>query len=85
MTHLERYVGRPAIAFDLGADDRHIPRSNAEAFRDALARLDPSAGGRVRIRVHDGDHLAAGRNPAAQTAALDFLTGWSGPAARRHW
>jgi dienelactone hydrolase len=73
MTHLERYRTRPAIAFDLGADDRHIPRANAEAFRDALVRLASGSADRVQIRVHAGGHLAAGRNPAALAAALDFL------------
>lgn len=76
MTHLERYRDRPEIAFDLGGADRHIPRTNAEAFRDALAKLDPAAADRVHIRIHDGlDHLAAGRDAETQNQALAFLTG----------
>lgn len=75
LTHLERFRHRPAIAFDLGGDDRHIPRANADHFRAALARLDPSAASRVHIRVHDGlDHRAAGRDPTVLTSALTFLT-----------
>jgi dienelactone hydrolase len=74
-THLERYRARPEITFDLGGDDRHIPRQNAEAFRDALVALDPEAGRRVRIRVHDGlDHLAAARDPEVLGEALGALT-----------
>lgn len=74
MTHLHRYIARPEIAFDLGGEDHHIPRTNADAFRDSLVRLDPTAAGRVRVRVHDGlDHLAAGRDPAAQADAINFL------------
>lgn len=82
MTHLDRYRDRPDIAFDLGAADRHIPRANAEAFRGALMQLDPSAADRVRIRLHDGDHLAAGRNPTALRAALDFLADRRAAATR---
>lgn len=75
MTHLQRYLHRPEIAFDLGGADHHIPRSNAEAFRDALERLDPATADRVHIRILDGlDHLAAGRDTGAQADALAFLT-----------
>lgn len=74
-THLRRYLHRPEIAFDLGGEDHHIPRTNAEAFRDALGRLDPAAADRVRVRIHDGlDHWTAGRDTGAQADALAFLT-----------
>jgi uncharacterized protein len=74
-THLERYVQRPEIAFDLGGEDSHIPRANAEDFRDALRRLDPAAAERVRIRVHPGlDHVGVGRDAAAAGQSLGFLT-----------
>jgi dienelactone hydrolase len=76
MTHPQRYVGRPEIAFDLGGDDRHIPRANAVAFCHAVRQLDPAADSRIRIRVHGGlDHLSAGRDPTTQANSLAFLSG----------
>lgn len=41
MTHLDRYRGRPEIASVVAGADRHIPRTNAETFRDALAKRLP--------------------------------------------
>ena len=49
MTHLESFRRGPAIGFELGAADRHIPPGNAHAFRDALGDLAPDAARRVRI------------------------------------
>jgi dienelactone hydrolase len=75
MTNLRRYLRRPYVAFDLGGSDRHIPRANAEAFRAALAGLDPQAAERIHIRVHDGlDHVGTGQDPAVQAGSVAFLT-----------
>ena len=74
MTHLDAFRRGPAITFELGAADRHIPPANAHAFRDALADVAPRAAERVRIREHPGlDHLGGARDPDVQSAALAWL------------
>lgn len=74
--HPDRYAHGPAIAFELGAADTHVPPASAFAFRDALHAIAPEAAGRVRITAHDGlDHLDAARDPTVVGAALDWMCG----------
>jgi dienelactone hydrolase len=74
MTHASRYRDRPAIAFDVGGQDRHIPSAHAQAFQERIVRDDLGAAGRIQVRVHPGlDHLTAGRTQAVQDEALGFL------------
>lgn len=76
MTHLDFFARAPAIAFDLGENDLHIPADNAVAFRTALAREYPAAADQVQIHIHAGlDHLGAGRDPRVEDACLDWLLG----------
>jgi dienelactone hydrolase len=75
LTHLERYARGPAIAFDLGGGDAHIPAAHARAFRRALGELAPSAGESVVVRVHDGlDHVGVAQDQAVLAASLGWLT-----------
>lgn len=68
MLHPDRFAREVAIAFKCGADDRHVPPENAEAF---AARV---GGGRVQVRRRDGlDHLGAIRSTAAHEACAAFL------------
>jgi hypothetical protein len=52
--HLDQYLHGISIAFELGAEDHHIPASNAQDFRRALTDRDPIVGDRMRITVRDG-------------------------------
>lgn len=74
MTHIDSFARAPAIAFDLGENDRHINGENAVAFKAALAGAYPDAAARVQIRVHPGlDHLGAGRDRRVEDTCLDWL------------
>jgi DNA-binding MarR family transcriptional regulator len=66
VTHLDRYARGPAMAFECGQDDVHVPADGALRFRNALAAAHPDAAGRVRVTVHPGiGHLDGVRSPAA--------------------
>jgi uncharacterized protein len=70
--HLGRYRGRPAIAFELGKADHHIPPENARAFAREVHQADPAPGDRIRIQTYPGlDHLGVTTSDTALTAAAD--------------
>ena len=74
-THLHNYAHGPAIAFELGATDTHVPPASAFAFRDALEESAPAAAGRMRITRHAGlDHLGAARDESVVSAALEWMS-----------
>jgi len=74
MTHLAWFARGPAIAFDLGGEDRHIPAQNALAFHQALEASHPAAAQQVRVRIHAGlDHVGAARDPRVQDAGMAWL------------
>jgi dienelactone hydrolase len=54
LTHLEAYRLRPAIAFECGAEDRHVPPQGALRFRDALGAASGADPDRVRVNLHPG-------------------------------
>ena len=73
ITHLDDYAHGPAIAFENGAADTHVPPDGAVRFRDALRAADPAAADRVRVTSHPG----VGHIDGAQSAALlDRAIGW---------
>jgi len=72
--HLENYRRAPAIAFECGGDDDHVPPAGAVAFRDALAGVSPEAAGQVRVTVHPGlDHFAVTGDPAVADRCVEWL------------
>jgi dienelactone hydrolase len=73
MRHLDRYRRDVAVGFELGAEDRHIPESNARDFAAALSAIDPEAGSRVRIRTHPGLAHGVIADPSAFESARDWL------------
>ena len=54
LTHWETYRRRPAIAFECGAEDRHVPPDGALRFRDALREAYAEAPDRLRVHLHPG-------------------------------
>lgn len=73
-THPHHYVHGPAIAFELGADDTHVPPKAARLFHDALRATAPLAAERMRVTEHAGlDHLGAARADHVVAAAIDWL------------
>lgn len=72
MRHLDRYRRDLAIDFELGAEDRHIPKANARVFAEALAAHDPPTA-TVEINVHPGLDHGVVSDQAAKDAAFAFL------------
>lgn len=73
-THPRNYAHGPAIAFELGAEDTHVPPEAATRFRELLRTSAPLAAERMRITEHAGlDHLGAAREERVIRAALDWL------------
>lgn len=74
LTHAHRFAHSPAIAFELGAIDTHIPPTAAFAFRDALQWAAPAAASRLRLTVHASlDHLGILSDEKTLSSALSWM------------
>ena len=74
MLHLDRYRRAPAITFECGDLDTHVPPDGAVRFTQRLTDLDPTAGAGVQVHRHAGlDHLGGARSPEVMRACADFL------------
>jgi dienelactone hydrolase len=74
ITHLDAYTHGPAIAFENGAADTHIPLDGAIRFRDALRTAHPNLSDRVRVTAHpDVEHLDGARNKALLNRGIEWL------------
>jgi dienelactone hydrolase len=76
LTHLSHYAGRPAITFECGADDRHVPLDGALRFQAALEETYRPAPDRLRVVLHPGIAHDA-RPPVLWQNCLDWF--------RRDW
>ncbi len=54
LTHLAAYRRRPAIAFECGAEDRHVPPEGALRFQEALRETYRVTPDRLRVTLHPG-------------------------------
>ena len=54
MTHTASYVHCPAITFECGETDAHVPPEGALRFRDALRDTYAACGERLRVTLHRG-------------------------------
>jgi len=54
LTHLEAYRRRPAISFECGADDRHVPPQGALRFQEELRETYRAVPDRLRVTLHPG-------------------------------
>jgi len=54
MTHLGAFAHKPAIAFECGQDDDHVPADTAVRFQSALAPAYAEASHRIRVIRHQG-------------------------------
>ena len=76
MTHLDRYFRGPAIAFECGGDDSHVPAQAALQFQRTLNYASSAAATRMRVTVHPGlGHLDAVRNPELHRQCLEWFSG----------
>lgn len=75
LSHLGSYARGPAIAFECGAEDSHVPPDGALRFQAALADAYPATRDRVRVTLHPGlGHLDAARDAAVTRRCLAWLT-----------
>lgn len=66
ITHLEHFAHGPAILFEAGRDDDHVPVEAARRFADAVEN--------VTVRVTERlAHVEAVRNPEAVDRCVDWL------------
>ena len=74
LSHLSHYAHAPAIAFECGADDTHVPPDGALRFRDALAKAHPHAVASGRVTLHPGTgHMDSAQKPALFQNCLAWL------------
>lgn len=52
LTHPTAYAHRPAITFEVGADDRHVPPDGALRFEATVRALFPGYGDALRVTQH---------------------------------
>jgi dienelactone hydrolase len=72
LTNLASFAHRPAIAFECGADDDHVPADGAQRFVAALAgRYGEDAASRLRVTLHPG--LGHETTPAMMDRCVDWL------------
>lgn len=72
--HSDRFATGPAIAFELGEDDEHIPPRLALAFARSVADAGNSSADRVTVTVHPGlDHAKATADPGLLARAIAWL------------
>lgn len=73
-THPQHYAHGPAIAFELGTEDTHVPPRAAVLFHEALRSVAPLAAERMRVTEHaELDHVGALRDERVVTAAIDWM------------
>jgi fermentation-respiration switch protein FrsA (DUF1100 family) len=64
----------PAITFECGEDDAHVPSDGALRFQTALRTAHPAAGDRVRVAVHPGvGHVDGPLKPELRHRYLTWL------------
>jgi dienelactone hydrolase len=54
LTHLDRYRHTPAIDFECGAEDRHVPPDGATRFQKAARGIYRECPDRIRVTLHPG-------------------------------
>jgi len=54
LTHADHYRHMPALDFEFGAEDRHVPPDTALQFRDAVREIYRAHPDRLRVTLHPG-------------------------------
>jgi uncharacterized protein len=74
LTHLDAYSHGPAITFECGADDTHVPPDGALRFQAALRETYPAVAERVRVTLHPGfGHIDAAQDPTVLRNCLAWF------------
>lgn len=74
-SHLENFAHGPAILFESGQGDDHVPVEAAHRFASALTKQSPMAGENVTVRATKGlGHVDSVRNPVAIDRCVHWLS-----------
>ncbi len=74
LTHLSAYQHGPAITFECGANDTHVPPDGAQRFQAALRQAAPAAAQRMRVNlIAYAGHMDA-RKPVFWQNCLEWFT-----------
>jgi fermentation-respiration switch protein FrsA (DUF1100 family) len=69
LTHLDSYAHGPAILFECGADDVHVPPDGAQRFAVAI-------GDNVRVNIRVGlGHIDGASSPELIDSCISWLRG----------
>ena len=71
LTNLKSYSHRPAMTFECGEKDDHVPPDGALRFQAALAPIYGDAKSRLRVNLHPG--VGHGSTPAMQDNCVNWL------------
>ncbi len=74
LTHLDAYAHGPAITFECGADDTHVPPDGALRFQAALRAHTPAAAERIRVNLVPGAGHRDGGKPIFWQHCLAWFT-----------
>jgi len=75
ITHPEHFAHGPAILFESGQDDTHIPVEAAHRFATALTKHSPTAGENITVHVAEGlAHIESVGNPDAIDRCVHWLS-----------
>jgi pimeloyl-ACP methyl ester carboxylesterase len=75
LTHVEHYAHGPAITFECGADDTHVPPDGALRFQEAFRQAYPAMAERVRVNlISDAGHMDYSTTPAFWQNALAWFS-----------
>ncbi len=74
LTHLDQYNRCPAITFECGAQDNHVPPDGALRFQQALKSTYQACPDRLRVTLHPGLGHEFGETMWANS--LEWLTRW---------
>jgi len=71
LTNLKSYAHRPAMTFECGENDDHVPADGALRFQAALAPVYGDAMTRLRVNLHPG--VGHGSTPAMQDNCVEWF------------
>jgi len=75
ITHPEHFAHGPAILFESGQDDTHVPGEAAHRFATALPKHSPTAGQNITVHVAEGlAHIESVRNPDVIDRCVHWLS-----------
>jgi dienelactone hydrolase len=72
LTHLAAYESRPAMSFECGAEDRHVPPEGALRFQEELRKTYREVPNRLRVTLHPGVKHAS--TDPMWSRSLEWLT-----------